>query len=117
MEKLNKRDIKQALKVYLVFDKKTNLYTLPMIKLNQEIMINDFDFMTNSPSASTEPTDFELFYVGEYRDWTGEFKMLKKMEFIKQGEVKINYKLLCVEQSKELKKLKKLTKDYIEGKK
>lgn len=71
---------------YLIFDKITGLYTSPILQLKKEIMIRMFDKFCNEKELS-EPTDFELYYIGEFDPTTGVLELVDKT-FIKKGEIK-----------------------------
>lgn len=72
--------------VYLIFDKITGLYSSPILQLKEELMIRLFDRYCKEKELA-EPTDFELYYIGEFDPNTGVFELVEK-QFIKKGEVK-----------------------------
>lgn len=86
MENKDIKVIKKQLGMYVIYDKLAGIFTLPIIKHNNIIMIREFDYIVNSKKAFTEATDYQLFKVGEYNDIEGKIDPYEKMEFLKNGE-------------------------------
>lgn len=89
---INKTNPIPQLKGYVIYDKITGKYSLPIFQLNEVLMLRYFNSITNQPNAMTEATDYELYFIGLYDDLTGLFSPVKKPTFIAKGEQNDNVK-------------------------
>ncbi|MDK2819382.1 MAG: hypothetical protein KFW07_00950 [Mycoplasmataceae bacterium] len=80
----------KTLSVYAIRDDIAGVYTLPILQPNNTIMSRYFQSMINSKqSATSTPTDFKLYKIGEYDDSTASIIAYKEIEFIENGELVI----------------------------
>lgn len=64
-------------KVYTVFDSKSELYLPPFYRRNKGEALRSWEASCNDPESqfSTYPADFTLFEMGEFDDVSGEFTL------------------------------------------
>lgn len=71
-------------KVYTIYDKISGLYTRPQIHMNDELATRWFKKLIHEPNS--EPTDYELYCLGNWDDTTAKIILHEKPEFISKGE-------------------------------
>lgn len=70
-----------------MYDKVTGQYSTPMAFDNVDCAKRWFTFYLKKADLMAEPTDFELYYLGEYKCYNGKIECPDKMEFLMKGFV------------------------------
>lgn len=73
--------------IFAIWDKIAGRYSLPLVQINKAMAERYFDNVIKNGDNMTEPTDFELYILGEYNQETGEIINKEKPEFVKKGFV------------------------------
>lgn len=62
------------MKIYSIYDTAAEVYGRPFIQLAHGEALRTFGRLVNDPSTEfhVKPSDFTLFYLGEYDDKTGQ---------------------------------------------
>lgn len=62
-------------KVYCIYDEKAKLYNDPFYMVNHGVATRTFSDMVHNPETviNKHPTDYHLYYLGEYDDETATF--------------------------------------------
>lgn len=70
--------------MYIVYDGKSESYTLPMFHLAVGDAIRNFTQAANSKESmiGLYPEDFSLFECGEYDEQTGKFSLYKAIKHV-----------------------------------
>lgn len=68
--------------VFVIFDKVTGQYSMPMLQVNKEMAIRHFNKLTQNPANLSETTDYQLFLSGTYNQETGLVTSLDRPEFV-----------------------------------
>lgn len=80
-------------KVYSIFDSKADVFHSPFFNSTHGEAERNFKTAVNDPKTSFNkyPDDFDLYYLGEYNDTTGQFENLKKTpEHIQKAILLVN---------------------------
>lgn len=89
MENKNNQQEKPAYnqyKLYNIYDKISGQYTAPFIQLNDILAMRYFNKVINNPNNLSEPTDYELYLIGEYDANVGKIELITPNQFIMKGE-------------------------------
>lgn len=64
------------LKVYAIYDSKSEAYSKPHLELTRGLALRSWDSIVNDPNSSINkhPEDFTLFELGEYDPTSGQFQ-------------------------------------------
>lgn len=71
--------------MFVIFDKITGKYSLPIFQANEILAKRYFNQVINQKENLSEPTDYEMYQLGTYNQDTGKFDLLENMEFIEKG--------------------------------
>lgn len=71
--------------VFVIYDKITQQYSVPMFQVNKQMAIRHFDRLTQNPSNLSETTDYEMYITGTYSQETGQVITNEKLEFVKKA--------------------------------
>lgn len=72
--------------LYIIYDKKAGMYSNPQVELNEECAKRRFKFICEqSLSQGIEPTDCELYKIGDFDNVKGTIEALEKPLFVCGG--------------------------------
>jgi uncharacterized protein len=82
--KLKKRKTMQTLKMYSIRDQKAGAYHAPFYQKSHGEAERAFHQVANDPKSTINqyPTDFDLYYIGEFDDETGKVSALATPQHI-----------------------------------
>lgn len=72
--------------IYSIYDKVAGLYGSPFVCVNEPVAIRQFNHQIAS-NLTAEPTDFELYCLGEFDINSGCIAACNKPVFVVKGEL------------------------------
>lgn len=73
-------------KIFLIYDKKAQMYFQPSFHLNKAIALRAFTEVANDPKTNLckYPSDFSIWIVGEWDELEGKIIPYPKLEFLEE---------------------------------
>lgn len=84
------------LKMFSIRDSKAEIFNPPFFARSYGEGLRHFQTLTNDPKATVHlyPSDFDLYYIGEYDDLTGKLKSNDTPQHLEKAVVMVNEKNL-----------------------